>query len=224
MKHIHSRYRGEESRGSYFSSFRKKVFALRSTGRHLLRVQFITNPRSYIQAHRYNQVRTPQKSAVLTRTHMTQLHFSPVYFKWNTAVTGHIHLKLWISAAKALSRTKPFLWVDCRTVCSLSVSRTERLPTQNSGNRHSWERSSFGSSVCLEKSHLPFKACQKLYVPPDLTFKNSTWWLHSVCVFSKQTATYALHNINSLAFTTEAESVYSAVRTESLYNTYTFRL
>jgi len=31
-------------------------------------------------------------------------------------------------------------------------------------------------------------------------------------------------NINSLAFITEVESVYSAVRTESLYNTDTFRL
>ena len=31
-------------------------------------------------------------------------------------------------------------------------------------------------------------------------------------------------NINSLVFITEVESVYSAVRTESLYNTDTFRL
>jgi len=43
-------------------------------------------------------------------------------------------------------------------------------------------------------------------------------------VFSEQTATFALYNINSLGFKTEVQSVYSAVRTESLYNTDTFRL
>jgi hypothetical protein len=41
---------------------------------------------------------------------------------------------------------------------------------------------------------------------------------------SGQTANFALHNINRLAFITEVESVYCAVRTESLYNTDTFRL
>jgi hypothetical protein len=34
---------------------------------------------------------------------------------------------------------------------------------------------------------------------------------------SEQTATFALSNINGLVFITEVESVYSAVRTESLY-------
>ena len=43
-------------------------------------------------------------------------------------------------------------------------------------------------------------------------------------MFSEQTATSALHNIYSLVLITEVESVYSAVRTESLYNTDTFRL
>ena len=38
-------------------------------------------------------------------------------------------------------------------------------------------------------------------------------------VFSEQTAIFALYNINSLVFITEVESVYNAVRTESLYNT-----
>jgi len=38
-------------------------------------------------------------------------------------------------------------------------------------------------------------------------------------VFSEQTVTFALHNVNSLVFITEVESVYSAVWTESLYNT-----
>jgi len=34
---------------------------------------------------------------------------------------------------------------------------------------------------------------------------------------SEQTATFALYSINRLEFTTEVESVYSAVRSESLY-------
>jgi hypothetical protein len=41
---------------------------------------------------------------------------------------------------------------------------------------------------------------------------------------SEQTATFALQNIKRLVFTTEVESVYSAVRTESLYKTATLRL
>ena len=43
-------------------------------------------------------------------------------------------------------------------------------------------------------------------------------------MFSEQAATFALYNINSLVFITEVESVYSAVRTESLCDTETFRL
>jgi hypothetical protein len=41
---------------------------------------------------------------------------------------------------------------------------------------------------------------------------------------SEQTATFALQNINWLVFITEVESVYSAVRTESLYKIDTLRL
>jgi hypothetical protein len=41
---------------------------------------------------------------------------------------------------------------------------------------------------------------------------------------SEQTATFALQNIKRLVFVTEVESVYSAVRTESLYKTDTLRL
>jgi hypothetical protein len=40
----------------------------------------------------------------------------------------------------------------------------------------------------------------------------------------KQTANFALQNIKRLVFITEAESVYNAVRTETLYNTVNFRL
>jgi hypothetical protein len=41
---------------------------------------------------------------------------------------------------------------------------------------------------------------------------------------SEQTATFALYSINRLFYITEVESVYSAVRTESLYKTDTLRL
>jgi hypothetical protein len=41
---------------------------------------------------------------------------------------------------------------------------------------------------------------------------------------SEQTATFALYSIKRLVFITEVESVYSAVRTESLYKTDTLRL
>ena len=37
--------------------------------------------------------------------------------------------------------------------------------------------------------------------------------------FSEQTANFSLYNVNSPVFITEVESVYSAVRTDSLYNT-----
>ena len=53
-----------------------------------------------------------------------------------------------------------------------------------------------------------------------LTFKNSTWC--SLCTerfvrISEQTATLALYNINWFIFITVVESVYWAVRTDSLY-------
>jgi hypothetical protein len=44
-----------------------------------------------------------------------------------------------------------------------------------------------------------------------------------VCI-SEQTGTPDLYSINRLVFITEVESVYSAVRTESLYKTETLRL
>jgi hypothetical protein len=40
-----------------------------------------------------------------------------------------------------------------------------------------------------------------------------------VRISEEQTATFALQNIKRLVFITEVESVYSAVRTESLYKT-----
>jgi len=41
---------------------------------------------------------------------------------------------------------------------------------------------------------------------------------------SEQTANFALHNNKILVFITDVESVYSAVRTESSYNTDNFRI
>jgi hypothetical protein len=41
---------------------------------------------------------------------------------------------------------------------------------------------------------------------------------------SEQTANFALQDIKRLVFITEVNSVYCAVRTESLRNTHTFRL
>jgi len=58
------------------------------------------------------------------------------------------------------------------------------------------------------------------YVPPGLKMKNSTWcslWVECFVRISEQTATFALYDINWLVFITVVESVYSAVRTDSLY-------
>jgi len=70
---------------------------------------------------------------------------------------------------------------------------------------------------------LPFKDYCFLYVPPGLTFKNSTCC--SLCFecflrISEQTATFALYLIYWLVFIIVLESVYNAARTESLYKAY----
>ena len=59
-----------------------------------------------------------------------------------------------------------------------------------------------------------------MYVPPGLTFKNSTW--RSLCVecfvrISEQIAIISLYDSNWLAIITVVESVYCAVRTDYLY-------
>ena len=84
--------------------------------------------------------------------------------------------------------------------------------------------------ACQYKNHLkeltsappsqPFKVYRKFYIPPGLTFNGLMCFLW----LWEQTATFALYIINRLVFITEVESVYCAVRTESLYNTDTFRL
>jgi hypothetical protein len=57
---------------------------------------------------------------------------------------------------------------------------------------------------------------------------NSTFCPHSVFMcfvwISEQTAIISLYSIKRLVFVTEVESVYSAVRTESLYKRDRFRL
>jgi hypothetical protein len=58
-----------------------------------------------------------------------------------------------------------------------------------------------------------------LYVPPCLTFNNSTFCPHIVFMcfvwISEQTAIISLYNINWLVCVTETECVYCAVRTET---------
>jgi hypothetical protein len=56
-----------------------------------------------------------------------------------------------------------------------------------------------------------------LYVPPGLTFNNSTFCPHSLFMcfvwISEQTAIISLYSINRLVCITETECVYCAVRT-----------
>jgi len=59
-----------------------------------------------------------------------------------------------------------------------------------------------------------------LYLPPGLTFKNSTLCSLRVECFvriSEQTATFALYVSNRFVIITVLESVYSAVRIDALY-------
>jgi len=66
-----------------------------------------------------------------------------------------------------------------------------------------------------------FKSQWSLYVPPGLTFTNSTFCPHSVFMcfvwIWEETAIISLHSIDWLVFITETECVYCAVRTGSLY-------
>ena len=67
--------------------------------------------------------------------------------------------------------------------------------------------------------HLLTPSCFFTY-HQGLTLKNSTWFSLGVEGFvriSEQTATFTLYSINWLVFITVVESVYSAVRTDSLY-------
>jgi hypothetical protein len=68
-------------------------------------------------------------------------------------------------------------------------------------------------NFCLQ----PSKAQWLLYVPPGLTFTNSTFCPHSVFMcfvwISEQTAVISLYSINWLVFITETECVYCVVRT-----------
>jgi hypothetical protein len=72
--------------------------------------------------------------------------------------------------------------------------------------------------LCVEWA---IRAQWLLYVPPGLTFPNSTFCPHSVFMcfvwISEQTAIISLYSINWLVFVTETGCVYCAVRTESLY-------
>ena len=60
-----------------------------------------------------------------------------------------------------------------------------------------------------------------------VNIKYSTWWSHClVCSIriSEQTAGLSFYSINRLNFITDVESVYSAVRTESLYRVFNLKV
>ena len=78
--------------------------------------------------------------------------------------------------------------------------------------RMSWKS---GSLNLLEPSG-PHRACNGTALPLSLRGDFIPF------MFSEQTATFALYNINNSVFITDVESVYIAVRTESLYKTDTF--
>ena len=67
-----------------------------------------------------------------------------------------------------------------------------------------------------------FKTHWSLYVPPELTLKNSAFCPQSVfvCILrisgEKNLAIIFLYDINFILFVTEADYVYCAVRTESV--------
>jgi hypothetical protein len=65
----------------------------------------------------------------------------------------------------------------------------------------------------------PFKAQRFLYVPPGLTFKNSTARFALSVLYGSQHRQRPLlyTSLTDLIFITVMKSVYSAVRTDSLY-------
>jgi hypothetical protein len=73
----------------------------------------------------------------------------------------------------------------------------------------------------ISNRHGSSTAQRSLYVPPGLTFTNSTFCPHSVFMcfvwISEQTAIISLYSINWLVFITETDCVYCTVRTEYLY-------
>jgi hypothetical protein len=102
--------------------------------------------------------------------------------------------------------------------------------SRNVGKLHSMgdnETSKF-VTLSLIKSEPPLhsKAQRLLYVPPSLTFTNSTFCPHSVFMcfvwISEQTAIISLYSINWLVFITETECVYCAVRSGSSQSTLIF--
>ena len=79
--------------------------------------------------------------------------------------------------------------------------------------------------MCLYRHHsalsMDVLEPTNLYVPPGLALQNYTFCPHSAFMcfvwISEQVVIISLHKINWLVFITETDSVYCAVRTESLY-------
>ena len=97
------------------------------------------------------------------------------------------------------------------TVWPIIVKIPEGLYQDGEGRENSriWNKSEIRQRLCT------------VYVPPCLTFSNSTFCPHSVFMcfvwISEQTAIISLYSINWLVFITETECVYCAVRTGCLY-------
>jgi hypothetical protein len=129
-------------------------------------------------------------------------------------------------STRCLIRCSIRKWSCCKTWQGKEIKQSSLTVTRVTTRKHLWgysinSQSGNGSASELSNScinHL--KPSGFFYVPPALTFKNSTRF--SLCIegfvrISEQTATFALYIINWLLFITVAESVYSAVRSDCLY-------
>jgi hypothetical protein len=127
--------------------------------------------------------------------------------------------QLWLSVTPR-SFLQSFVPPLCKrtTHCRLSVSAYleylqlfQYLQADCSGGNRKSVKMEFG---------LPYQAQWSLYVPPGLTFSNSTVCPHTVFMcfvwIWEQTAIVSEYNINWRVFITETESVYCTVRTWSL--------
>jgi hypothetical protein len=154
-------------------------------------------------------------------THYTSagVHFKPHNTTLHTTHTLTIHTQLrsnWTSFTNrhAAATLQPALLHsvlrsdtrhhDCRWLC-LHTCMADYILRLNSR-----------SPYLVQLEHR-CKAEWLLYVPPGLTFTNSTFCPHSMYMcfvwISEQTVIISLHSINWLVFITEAECVYCAVRT-----------
>ena len=114
------------------------------------------------------------------------------------------------------------IWYNANKQTNKNIEASKRNNANVSHSNHKYYFPPLFISMRSQQPNSQFKGYPVLYVPPGLTFKNSAFWYIAFTCFvwlSEQTVTFALHIIKRLIFITEAESVYCAVRTESLYKT-----